>query len=47
MLRLYYTCLWKSSQKNSSNVGPDAALECALDGGLNVELEWTPPWSSL
>ena len=29
-------------QNDSSNGGPDAALEGAFDGGLNVALEETP-----
>ena len=29
-------------QNASSNGGPDASLEGALDGGLNVGLEWAP-----
>ena len=29
-------------QNDSSNGGPDAALEGALDGGLNVALEGAP-----
>ena len=29
-------------QNDSSNGGPDAALEGVLGGGLNVEFEWAP-----
>ena len=29
----------KCVQNGSSNIGPDAALEGALDGGLNVTFE--------
>ena len=36
----------KCVQNGSSNGGPDAALEGALDGELNVGFEWAP-WSSL
>ena len=33
-------------QNNSSNDGPDAALEGTLNGGINVALEGAP-WSLL
>ena len=32
----------KCVKNGSSNVGTDAALEGASDGGLNVGLEWAP-----
>ena len=32
----------KCVQNCSYNGGPDAALKGALDGGLNVGLEWGP-----
>ena len=32
----------KCVENGSSNSGPDAALEGALDAGLNVEFEWVP-----
>ena len=32
----------KRIQNCSSNGGPDAALEGALDGGLNAGFEWAP-----
>ena len=32
----------KFVQNHSSNGGHDAGLERALDGGLNVGLEWAP-----
>ena len=34
--------MYKCVQNVSSNDGPDAALEGALDGGLNVGFEWAP-----
>ena len=34
--------IYKFVQNVSFNGGPDAALELALDGGLNVALEETP-----
>ena len=32
----------KSAQNNSSNNGPDAALECTLHDRVNVTLEGAP-----
>ena len=32
----------KCVQNGLSDDGPDAALEGALDGGLNVRFEWAP-----
>ena len=32
----------KLVQNGSSNGGPDAAIEGALDGGLTIGFEWEP-----
>ena len=39
---LVQSLLYKCVHNESSNGGPDAALECASDGGLNAELKLAP-----
>ena len=39
---LIQSLMHKYVQSGPSNGGPDAALVGALDGGLNVGLEWEP-----
>ena len=39
---LVHPLMRKSAQSNSSNGGPDAALEGALHDGVNITLEGAP-----